>query len=248
MSRGDHIYIQCIPHTHHAIDLGEGNVIEYSVKEGIRLRSKQDFSENKFIYTKRYTECFSSEETIKRAFSRLGERKYHLFKNNCEHFACWCKTGICQSEQVYVCNRVSSNAVAALGNAGGQALAASAAKKALNPVAKVLVNTGIKQSPKVLSKTTAGIAGVGGLVTGLATDTVVNKMYEDKPHLSRHEREARKKGRIAGQVGSTVGAIGGTVAAGVVGGTAAAVTSVVAAPVVLGIGAAMGVHWLSKKK
>ena len=191
-----------------------------------------------------------AEKTVQKAYSRLGERKYSPCSNNCEHFASWCKTGIHTSEQA---ERIShhfkyNGAAGALGNAGGQAIAASTAKKALNPVAKVLVNTGIKQSPKVLSKTAAGIAGAGGFVTGLATNMAVNKMYEDKPHLSRHEREVRKQSRIAGQVGSTVGAIGGTVAAGVVGGTAAAVTNVIAAPVVLGLGAAMGVHLLNKRK
>lgn len=104
MSRGDHIYIQCnlynIAYTHHAIDLGNGKVIEYSRTEGIRLKSKKDFSKNKLIFTKYYTNCSSSEETLKRAYKKLGEKKYNLFFNNCEHFAYWCKTGIHKSEQI----------------------------------------------------------------------------------------------------------------------------------------------------
>ena len=43
---------------------------------------------------------FSPEETLERARSRMGERKYNLFTNNCEHFAVWCKTGISESRQV----------------------------------------------------------------------------------------------------------------------------------------------------
>lgn len=39
-------------------------------------------------------------ETVKRAKSRLGEQKYSLVTNNCEHFAFWCKTGEAQSKQV----------------------------------------------------------------------------------------------------------------------------------------------------
>ena len=35
-----------------------------------------------------------------RALSRLGENKYNLIFNNCEHFAIWCKTGISESYQV----------------------------------------------------------------------------------------------------------------------------------------------------
>ncbi|MFQ9674660.1 MAG: lecithin retinol acyltransferase family protein [Clostridium paraputrificum] len=39
-------------------------------------------------------------ETVKRALSRIGERRYNLFTNNCEHFATWCKTGVSYSKQI----------------------------------------------------------------------------------------------------------------------------------------------------
>ena len=32
--------------------------------------------------------------------SRVGERRYSLSGNNCEHFANWCATGIAVSQQV----------------------------------------------------------------------------------------------------------------------------------------------------
>ena len=43
---------------------------------------------------------FTPEETVERAYSRLGEREYDLISNNCEHFAIWCKTNISESWQV----------------------------------------------------------------------------------------------------------------------------------------------------
>ena len=43
---------------------------------------------------------FSPEETVERAYSRLGERDYNLLTNNCEHFAIWCKTNLSESWQV----------------------------------------------------------------------------------------------------------------------------------------------------
>ena len=43
---------------------------------------------------------YSPEETVRRARSRIGEKKFSLISNNCEHFAMWCKTGITQSFQV----------------------------------------------------------------------------------------------------------------------------------------------------
>ncbi|EHO53687.1 NC domain protein [Lachnospiraceae bacterium oral taxon 082 str. F0431] len=72
-----------------------------------KLRSSTDFTENPregtgifdFIFKAKY-QLFSPEETIKRAKSRLGERSYNLTRNNCEHFALWCKTGVSFSRQV----------------------------------------------------------------------------------------------------------------------------------------------------
>jgi predicted ATPase len=43
---------------------------------------------------------YSGKETVERARSRIGEDKYNLVFNNCEHFAIWCKTGISESSQV----------------------------------------------------------------------------------------------------------------------------------------------------
>ena len=34
------------------------------------------------------------EEIVARAQSRLGEQRYRLTNNNCEHFAYWCMTGV----------------------------------------------------------------------------------------------------------------------------------------------------------
>ena len=39
-------------------------------------------------------------DRVERAESRLGEHKYNLLFNNCEHFASWCKTGVSESQQV----------------------------------------------------------------------------------------------------------------------------------------------------
>jgi hypothetical protein len=44
--------------------------------------------------------CLPPEESIRRAYSRLGENAYNLVLNNCEHFAIWCKIGEHRSLQV----------------------------------------------------------------------------------------------------------------------------------------------------
>ena len=47
-----------------------------------------------------YYHLYTPEETVQRAESRLGEKKYNIATNNCEHFAIWCKTGVSESTQV----------------------------------------------------------------------------------------------------------------------------------------------------
>jgi len=43
---------------------------------------------------------FDCHEVIRRARSRLGENRYGLLRNNCEHFCEWCVQGVSRSLQV----------------------------------------------------------------------------------------------------------------------------------------------------
>jgi hypothetical protein len=43
---------------------------------------------------------YSPEETVNRAYSKIGRKGYNLLVNNCEHFAIWCKTGQYVSLQI----------------------------------------------------------------------------------------------------------------------------------------------------
>lgn len=53
-----------------------------------------------FLGEKKKWKIYSSQETVERALSKVGEAKYDLVLNNCEHFAIWCKTGVSESYQV----------------------------------------------------------------------------------------------------------------------------------------------------
>ena len=67
------------------------------------LRSNlQDFSLGQPIATVSYPPgiCSPPGVTLARALGRLGEQRYNLIFNNCEHFAHWCKTGRHRSAQV----------------------------------------------------------------------------------------------------------------------------------------------------
>lgn len=107
MARGDQIYVfrelinlQGI-YEHHGIDCGDGSVIHYrKPSETIERTSLATFTRGGKIYAKEYSTSFIPDVVIHRAKSRLGERKYNLLFNNCEHFATWCKTGISLSQQV----------------------------------------------------------------------------------------------------------------------------------------------------
>jgi hypothetical protein len=257
LKRGDHIYISRLTCDHHGIYLGNEQVIDYcnSNKSGktanvIRIRSLQDFLQGqKELWIKKYAHCESPEQTIQKAKSRLGEYKYCIFQNNCEHFAYWCKTGVHKSDQVKNVRGV------AIGSSGGAATkiaakvaysgAKQAAQKSLNPFAKVAVNLGLKQAPKVAGRAAGGIAGVGGLATGFVTDYAVNQVLEDDKHLTEKERDARKAGRAAASISTTVGSVGGGIAAFMMGG-GLAVGAAVAAPAILGVAAAAIVYQLGK--
>ncbi|MGB3299693.1 MAG: lecithin retinol acyltransferase family protein [Phormidesmis sp.] len=99
MARGDQVYaireIVGVPYEHHGIDCGDGTLIHYR-KTGeaqIARTSSESFARGGAIYTKPVSTAFIPDVVINRAESRLGEQRYDLFFNNCEHFADWCKTG-----------------------------------------------------------------------------------------------------------------------------------------------------------
>lgn len=52
------------------------------------------------VYRKISKKKYSAEETVARARSKIGETKYNVLTNNCEHFAEFCKTGVKHSGQV----------------------------------------------------------------------------------------------------------------------------------------------------
>ena len=55
---------------------------------------------------------FSPEQVVQRATSRLGERSYDLWNNNCEHFANWSRSGNHSSPQIEVTETIARQAAA----------------------------------------------------------------------------------------------------------------------------------------
>ncbi|MGF1491466.1 MAG: lecithin retinol acyltransferase family protein [Microcoleaceae cyanobacterium] len=107
MAKGDQIYVYREflnlegVYQHHGIDCGDGTVIHYrKPSETIERTSLETFARGQRVYIKEYWTRYIPETVIQRAESRLGERKYNLLFNNCEHFATWCVTGVNDSRQI----------------------------------------------------------------------------------------------------------------------------------------------------
>lgn len=111
---GDILIVNRGLYKHYGIYAGNGTVIHYASRNGdfgddicIHEAPLEQFADEDEIIVGRFSETFlhthtlhSPEETVRRARSRIGERKYNLITNNCEHFALWCKTGESESGQV----------------------------------------------------------------------------------------------------------------------------------------------------
>ena len=106
---------------HHGIDLGDGSVAHYLEGEQILRSPLGEFCLGETPRVICYEEADPSGQTLRRAMSRIGEQRYNLLFNNCEHFAVWCKTGQHRSSQVE--RALGSGALGAL--AMGQMLPAA---------------------------------------------------------------------------------------------------------------------------
>jgi len=106
MARGDHIRVKRRGYWHHGIDCGDGSVIHYTgepkdiTNACVARTTREAFAKGGAIRTVRKIDCDDPEAVIQRAESRLGETRYGAIRNNCEHFAWWCRNGLPESKQV----------------------------------------------------------------------------------------------------------------------------------------------------
>jgi hypothetical protein len=85
---------------HHGIDLGDGTVVHYLEGKQILRSPIDEFSLGEPLQVVPHNDADPVGVTLRRAMGRLGEERYNLLLNNCEHFAVWCKTGKHRSSQV----------------------------------------------------------------------------------------------------------------------------------------------------
>lgn len=119
-----------MPFQHHAIDLGNDDAVHFTDGDGgvAGPGSDSDGFEIKVtsidavtrggrdtIHVVAHRDGLDPERVAERAISQVGRRGYHLFFDNCEHFACWCALGRDESRQVAVaCERLSAAGVKAI--------------------------------------------------------------------------------------------------------------------------------------
>lgn len=104
---GQHVYVRHRLYTHHGIGDGRGGVIHYSGlangrKSGPVLRTPiSEFAQGRPVRVRTYRDRrYPPDEAVRRAEERVGEDRYSVVWNNCEHFSEWCITGRSRSRQV----------------------------------------------------------------------------------------------------------------------------------------------------
>ena len=89
MGSADHLQVprQHGLFNHHGIDLGDGTVAHYLEGREILRSSIKDFCHDQYYRVIVHKNASANHLTLERAISRIGEQKYNLLFNNCEHFA-----------------------------------------------------------------------------------------------------------------------------------------------------------------
>jgi len=109
---GAHLATRRPGYVHHGIYIGDGKVIHYAGfsrrlgRGPVEIVSIEQFAAgfSLEVISHRFAR-YTGLEVVRRAASRLGERKYRLLTNNCEHFCLWCLFGQGRSEQIEACIR-----------------------------------------------------------------------------------------------------------------------------------------------
>src|SRR4051812_28762840 len=87
-------------YSHHGVYIGNGRVVHYAgfshpfhsgpIEETSLEAFARDYG---FSVEPHAAPAFCPEEIVRRAKTRIGENRYAVFFNNCEHFSHWCVCG-----------------------------------------------------------------------------------------------------------------------------------------------------------
>ncbi|MCH9717050.1 MAG: lecithin retinol acyltransferase family protein [Gammaproteobacteria bacterium] len=78
---------------HHALYLGNGKVVHYDGDVTVgELSDLIDRSTDR-LWVRHHPKRLTQQKSTERCLARLGESKYDVFFNNCEHLINWCVLG-----------------------------------------------------------------------------------------------------------------------------------------------------------
>ena len=104
---GAHIVSPRRGYLHHGIYVGDRRVVHYAglayglYRGPVEEVSLARFARGRGVWTRwRRPPAFDHAEIVCRARSRVGESRYRILHNNCEHFCEWCVHGEARSYQV----------------------------------------------------------------------------------------------------------------------------------------------------
>ena len=107
---GAHLISPRCGYNHHGIYVGNSKVVHYAGLAGsfhfgaVEEANIACFAAGQTVWTEpNPCPSYTGVETVARARSRLGENRYNLLTNNCEHFCAWCLYGQSRSKQVHDC-------------------------------------------------------------------------------------------------------------------------------------------------
>lgn len=106
---GAHLVTERFGYTHHGVYVGAGKVVHYaglsrSLHRGpVEEVSLAAFAQGRPVRILPSAGArFAGAQAVRRAYSRIGEDRYRLVSNNCEHFCTWCLYGESRSQQIDV--------------------------------------------------------------------------------------------------------------------------------------------------
>jgi hypothetical protein len=104
---GAHMVTPRRGYAHHGIYVGQGRVVQYGgSSRGLRRDPVEEvtlsqFAQRRTIWIRPHEPGgLDRDEVVRRARLRLGENRYDVLTNNCEHFCEWCVCGEHRSYQV----------------------------------------------------------------------------------------------------------------------------------------------------
>jgi hypothetical protein len=104
---GAHLVTPRRGYTHHGIYVGHGDVVHYmglssTLRGGpvVKVALEQFALGRPVSIESEAGATYTPHEIVARAQSRLGEDRYSVLGNNCEHFCAWCTHGVARSSQV----------------------------------------------------------------------------------------------------------------------------------------------------